>query len=101
MMVANIVATNFCPPSTGDIGDIHKHINSYPSMMLNPCSIAIFSPRLTAILTAGWVKPNFPARLVAVMPSSLIAQKNKRLQAAFLLELKSLIGHQSPGKAGS
>ena len=63
-------------------GDVHKLIN-YPksssrSMLF---SFDIFSPRLTEMLTAGWLNPIFNASSVACMPKSLTAQKHNRLRA--------------------
>jgi hypothetical protein len=54
--------------------DVHKIIRFHLHNKSKSSSLAILSPRLTEILTAGWESVSFLARAVALMPSSRTAQ---------------------------
>jgi hypothetical protein len=62
-------------------GDVHHHARGRSSVYKfsspaksQPCSLAIRSPRWTAILAAGWLIPSCRPRAVTEKPSSRTAQ---------------------------
>ena len=64
-----------------DLRDVNKIIKYHSSRSWKPFSSAIACPRLTEMLTAGWVRSNSLARDVALIPGFLTAQQQNRLPA--------------------
>ena len=66
------------------LGDVHNFI-SYPFVNEKALSLTIFSPRLTALLMAGWEIRRVCDKCVWGNPSSRTAQKHTILRAAAAL----------------